>query len=258
MAVAPVHGRGTRVLVDELDLSNLLKQATVSASQDAPETTVFGSTWRTYANLGLREGTFAFDGLFSAQDSTDSTSGDIANFLDGSLGGSTKHVITLEFVRGSTGGRAAMMLTDITTYDYDSPVDGLVTLSVDTVASSGYAGGVMLRPLSALTAAADNTKVKTPGTTSAGGTTGGGVGHLHITDGSTFDLSVKIQHSTSDGSTWADLITFSANSTEPLFQRSTVAGAVKEVLRSSITTSTSTGTETANVAVAFSRKTART
>ena len=39
MAVAPIHGKGTRVLVDQKDLSPFLKQTTISASMEASDVT---------------------------------------------------------------------------------------------------------------------------------------------------------------------------------------------------------------------------
>ncbi len=259
MAVAPVHGKGTRVLLDEKDASVFLREITVSASMEPGEITTFGFNDRAFIP-GLKDGTFSFDGLFSAATSAASTGGDpddIVNFLDDALGGSTKHVLTVDLQR-STGGRALLMNSDNTQYDISVPVDDVVSIAVDSQASQGYAGGRMLRPLSAITTTGSGSGILTAGTTAVGGTVGsGGVAHFHLTAHSTVtSLINKVQHSTS-GSTWADLITFT-NATHETFQRSTVSGTVKEYLRSTVSTFTGGAGKSATLAVAFSRKVAKT
>src|SRR3990172_7017197 len=185
MAPAPRHGKGVRVLVDEKDLSDFLREVTVTAETEAADITSFGENDRTFIS-GLRDATFSFDGLFSA---STTAADDIVNYLDDALGGSTKQLLTVDLER-STGGRALMMRADDTSYDISAPVADVVTVAVDAQASSGYYGGRMLRPLSASTSTGSQSGVATPGTTAAGGTTGGGVGHLHVISvASTFALA---------------------------------------------------------------------
>ncbi len=250
MAVAPKHGKSIRVLQDERDLSDFFREVDVSAEMEPADVTTFGDNDKSFIP-GLKDATFSLDGLFAA---STVAADDIANELDGALGGSTRRVVTIDLDR-STGGRALMLNADNTKYDISAPLSDVVSVSVDFQGSNGYYGGRMLRPLAASTSTGSNTGVATPGTTSAGGTTGGGVGHLHVTAvGSTFaSATFKIQHSTS-GSTWADLIAFTA-STAITFQRSTVAGMIKERLRSTISSYTATlGADTITAAVAFSRR----
>ncbi len=256
MAVAPIHGKGIRPLVDEKDLSPFLREVTVSSEMEPAEVTTFGNNDKNYIP-GLKDATFAFDGIFSAGDTGSTTpADDIAEFLDTHLGSTNLHVVTVDMTR-STGGRALMMKTLNTSYDTNATVSDVTTIAVDAQASEGYYGGVMLRPLSAANTTEANSGVLHKGSTIAGGTTGGGIGHFHLTAQTTLDsLTVKIQHSTS-GSTWADLISFTA-ATEETFQRSTVAGAVKEQTRASVTSFTTnvggSDDESATFAVAFARK----
>lgn len=248
MAVAPIHGKGLRVLLDEKDLSDFLNDLTVTAGMEPAEITTYGDNDKSYIP-GLRTGGFSFDGLFAA---STAAADDIVNFLDGAIGGSTAHVFTADISR-STGGRALMMKADTIKYDITAPLSDVVKTSIDADASGGYAGGRMLRPLAAATSTESNSAVLTAGTTGAGGTTGGGVAHFHLTAQSTLTtLTAKVQHSTS-GSTWADLISFTA-STDVTFQRSTASGTVKEQVRSTISTFTGGAGKSATVAVAFSRR----
>ena len=248
MAVAPFHGKGTRVLFDEKDLSSFLREVKVAAEMEPADITTFGQNDKTFIP-GLRDATFSLDGIFAA---SITAADDVINYLDGALGGSTRAVLTVDMTR-STGGRALMMRADNVKYDINAPVSDIVTLAVDAQASDGYAGGRMLRPLAAATSTGSNSAVATPGTTAAGGTTGGGVAHFHLTAQSTItSLVAKIQHSTS-GSTWADLLTFTAATAET-FQRSTVSGTVKERTRATISTFTGGAGKTATVGIAFSRR----
>lgn len=239
------HGRNVRPLIDEKDLSPFLTSVTVSAEQAPPEVTTFQDSWRNYIP-GLRDVTFACEGLFAA--STTSVD-DVANYLDGALGGSTRMVVTID-AEGTTGGRCWMLTGDAVTYDVSAPVDGVVSVSLDVQGSHGYTGGRMLKPLStAASGAYTGSGVATPGTTSAGGTTGGMVIHAHKTvSASTKDVTVTVQHSTS-GSTWATYTTVTLTSGAS-FARSTVSGTVKERVR--ITTSSTT--PAATFAVAYSRR----
>lgn len=251
------HGKGIRPLVDEKDMSEFLTDFTVSASMDPAETTTFQNNWRTHM-VGQKDVTVSFDGLFAA--ATASTN-DIANYLDGAFGGSTQMVITVD-LEGTTGGRALMLTGNPVGYDVASPAAGLVTVSFDVQGSNAvgsYMGGVMLRPNVASTSTGSQSGVISPGTTGAGGTTGGGTAHLHVTSvSSTFgSATFRIQHSTS-GSTWATLLTFTA-ATGLTFQRSTVSGTVKERLRSTCSSYTSAGTsDTITASIAFSRNGRRT
>jgi hypothetical protein len=245
---SPKHGKGIRVLLDEKDCSTFLREISVSANMEPADVTTFGDNDKNFIP-GLRDATFSFEGLFSA---STTAADDIANELDNSFAGSTYKVLTVDIDR-STGGRALMMKADNTKYDVSAPVSDIVSISVDAQASGGYAGGRMLRPLAAATSTGSNTGVATAGTTSAGGTTGGGVGHFHLTAQSTLTSCVtKIQHSTS-GSTWADLISFTAATAET-FQRSTVTTTVKERTRATISTLTGGASKSATVSVAFSRR----
>ena len=250
MAVVPRHGKGARVLLDEKDLSDFLREVSVSAESETADVTTFGDNDKSFIP-GLRDATFSFEGLFAA---STAAVDDIANYLDGALGGSTKQVLTVDLQR-STGGRALMMQADDTKYDVSAPVGDVVSVSVDAQASGGYWGGRMLRPLSTKansTVAASGSAVATPGTTAAGGTTGGGCAHFHLTAvASTGEIYFTVQHSTT-GSTWATLITSSTFSAAN-FQRSTVAGTVKEQLRGQVLAG-STKDVTATAAIAFSRR----
>jgi hypothetical protein len=249
--VAPTfrHSKGAAVLIDEKNMSQFLRSATISANMDAGDTTVLASSWKTYL-AGQRDATLSAEGLFAA---STTPADDVINYLDGALGGSTRFVVTFGPEGDSTGRRAFLMVGDAVTYDISAPASDLVSIDLDVQASGGFQPGRWLRPLSASTSTGSNSAVTFTGTTASGGSTGGGA-HLHVTSvASTFgSATFKIQHST-NGSTWADLITFTA-ATGVTFQRSTVSGTVKERVRSTLSSYTSAGaSDTITASVAFAR-----
>lgn len=225
MAATPRHGKSVVVLIDEHNASQFLNSVTVSASMDPADTTTFDSTgWKTFIP-GLKDATMSADGLFAA---STVVADDIANFLDDAHGGSTKLVVTVGLEGDTLGRRALLLNVDQTQYDIDAPVSGLVSLSLDAQASAGYRSGRWLRALAASTQSTSMTAVNSGNTT--GGSPSGGVFHLHVTEERNVTTATfKAQHSTS-GSTWADLVTFTA-ATGATFQRSTVSTTIKEQVR---------------------------
>lgn len=243
------HGKSAVVLVDERNMGQFLKTATISASMDPADTTTFGKNDMTFIG-GLRDCTVSCDGLFSA--ATAST-GDIANFFDDALGGSTKLAVTVGPEGDSTGRRAYLFTADAVTWDISSPIDGVVECAVDMQCSSGYDAGRWLKGVTTSVATASGGAVTFTGSTTVGGSTGGGVGHLHVLDETNLtSATFRIEHSTS-GSTWLDLLVFTAT-TGINFRRSTVAGTVKEKVRGRLSGLT-VGATGGNVtwAIAFAR-----
>ena len=176
----------------------------------------------------------------------------IADYLDNALGGSTKFVVSVALDGGATTGKRAFLLQGhAVKHDVQAPFDDIVKIAVDVQASGGYQGGRWLAGPTTSAATANGGAVDS-GLTN-GGSTGGGLGHAHIiAERNVVTATLKVQHSTS-GSTWADLITFTA-ATGRTFQRSTVAGTVKERVRGALTTLTEGATGgSLTWAVAFAR-----
>lgn len=249
------HGKKVRVLIDQYNMSEFLNDFTLSASAEANETTTYGNDDKTFIK-GLGDVTLSLSGLFSATGSTSAgTSTDnnsIGEFFDDALGGSTRVVTTVGPDSTAAGTRALLMTGDPVAWDISAPAHDVVSCDVELQGSLGYDGGRWLRQLAASTSTGSGAAVDS-GLTN-GGSTAGGVAHLHITqERNVTTATVKVQHSTS-GSTWADLITFTA-ATGPTFQRSTSAAAVKEQLRATLSTLTEGATGgSLTWAVAFARR----
>jgi len=247
------HGKGSRVLVGPRDLSAYLKASTITASCDPADVTCFQQNDKAFIP-GLSGVTASFSGLFSFSTGVNSTH--IDRFLQTALGGSTQLVMTVGPEGDSTGRYAMMMKGDETKLDVVAPLTDAVSISADVLGSDGYDGGVFLQGvLDRLTTQSGGT-VSFAGSTVTGFSTGGGVGHLHVVASSAVtNFVAKVQHSTS-GSTWLDLITFTAfvGPTGGTFQRSTVAGQIKEKLRGTVSTFTGGAGKHATYALAFARR----
>lgn len=241
------HGQSAVVLWDEYDLSPFLNNATITASMAPAEVTNFASGCDREYIKGLRDATFVLDGFYSVGTTEPST--EITDVLNDAFTGSTSPVVTIGLENDNVGRRAWLLLGDIVGYDIDAPADDVITTSVDVQGRQGYYGGVWLKPLDVSTGA----QAAVNSGLTQGGTTGGGVAHLHVTSlisTSTTEAVFRVQHSTS-GSTWANLITFTGT-TAATFQRSTVSGTIKEQLRAILVSNGST-LDTITAAVAFAR-----
>lgn len=249
------HGKNSRVCIGPRDLSQYLKMSTISASCDPADVTCYSPNTGGDKQFipGLTGVTASFAGLFSFSSGVNSTQ--IDKYLQGALGGSTQLVVTIGPEGDSTGRYAMLMKGDATKLDVAAPVSDAVSIAADILGSDGYDGGVWLMGLVARTSTSSGGAVNFAGSTVGGVTsTGGGVGHFHLIQATTLTAGIqcKVQHSTS-GSTWVDLITF-ALSTDVTFQRSTIAGAIKEKLRGTCNAFTGGAPKTAIFGVAFARR----
>ena len=249
MAPTPRHGKDSKLYVGKRNFTPFVQDGTVSASLDVPEVTTWGDSDKEYLPGGVGDVTGSFDGLWS-QSAT--AADDIVRYFDAALGGSTNHIVTWG-PEGDTAGRYCYLYEAVQTgWDVDAPTSDVVKVALDLQGSKGLDMGVWLRALSTNSSSTGmGTAVACEGSTTVGGTTGGGVAHLHATSiNSTGNLTVRVQHS-SNGSTWATLLTFSAASTATV-QRSTVSGTIKERLRAGVSSFSTDGAAT--FAVAFARR----
>lgn len=255
-------GKGQAVYFNNTNLSQILTNITISASVNALDTTVFGNSDKTY-RAGLRDGSVSYEGLFDgtalSTASTASTGALDAKFAT-ALAASTSPIVTYGPEGDTQGRRARLFRHETVEYVAGSPVDDIVKVSAAGNMSTRADYGVWLHALAARTSTSVALGNVDSGYTA--GTTGGGVGHLHVTATSTLtSVVVKIQHSSAatTGSTdaWTDLITFTSfdeTTIAAAAQRSTASGTVKRRTRAIISTYTGGASKTATFAVAFARR----
>lgn len=232
------HGKNTKVLFNQFDLSSYLSEASPNESVETAETTAYGNSAKTYV-VGLRDSTLSMSGFFDG--SANAVDEIIATALQ-----TNPEVITFAPEGLTVGSRVVTMNAIETSYEVSSPVADVVSVSVEAQTTDRIDRGVSLANLGAVSSTGNGTA-----NDNSASSANGAVANLHVTantrNGST---TFKIQHS-ADNATWVDLITFSAVSTATkTSERLAVAGTVQRYTRVTYTLAGSTGSITfhANIA----------
>lgn len=245
-----IHGKDTKVLVDEYDLSGYFNSADVASTIDTAETTSFGSSSKSYI-VGLRDQTVSLSGLYS-QDT-----GGSDEVLSSILGAATTPIVTVALVAGTIGNRAILGRAHQTNYAISNPVADVSSVTADFTASTdavtnqtlGIASGVMLTTGASIAFGSLGNLASVDNTASSAA---GGMATLHVTANTISGgaTTLKVQHS-ADNSSWVDLITFSAvSATTVTSQLSPVAGTVNRYLRATASTAGSSGSITFHIGFA--------
>ena len=236
-----VHGSNARVYVNGFNLSAFLKSVSSSNEVGAHESTTFGATAKTYLP-GLEDATLSAEGLFSgAVGATDAV-------LFAALRGRSPVVWNWLPSGDVDGGFGYGLLALETSYEIETPVDDLVSVSAEAQSNVGRERVQILHPLTARTATGEGASRD-----NTAATTAGGVGYLQVitVTGGSPSMTVKIQHSV-DAAAWVDLITFTAVTASNNAQRIMVANAVNRHIRATRTIS-GTGPPSFTFFAAFGR-----
>jgi hypothetical protein len=188
------HGSTAEVLFGGYDLTAFLKTASIDGSADTADTTAFADTAKTYV-AGMKDATFSAEGM---HDSSANASGTILDTARGVAGTEISY-----YPNGDTAGNFGSGLeAQVTTFAVNSPVDDVVSVSVEAQSSVGAERVVSLRALSQATTSGTASSLD-----SGAATTDGYSAYLHVVGAVSGTVSVKIQDSAND-STWADFATF--------------------------------------------------
>ena len=239
--MAYAHGSKARVHFNGYDVSAYLTSVSLSTTIDTAETTTLSATSKSYI-VGLRDNTISGEGVF------DGATNSIDAIIQAALGAATAKPISY-LPQGDTVGYEALVgIAHKTSYEIQSPVDGVTSLSFESQSDSGIYPGVVLAPLTARTATANGTS-----TDNGAATANGFVANLHLTavSGTLPSATVIVQHST-DNSTWVTLGSFTAASSANTAQSITGTGAVYRYARAQWTI-TGTG-PSLTFSVALARK----
>lgn len=234
-----VHGTVGRVYVNGFDLSAFLRQGSSAEAVEAHEVTTFGATAKAYF-AGLTDATLTLEGLFSAAlGATDAV-------LQAALRGRAPTVWNWLPAGDVDGGFGYGCSALHTSYDIESPVDGMVAVSAEAQSTTGLDRVQVLAPLLARSATGNGASRD-----HGAATTAGGVGYLQMPaiSGAGASLVGRIQHSV-DAVTWADLITFATETTPNRAQRIAVAGTVNRHTRATWTIAGTTPSVTCFLAFA--------
>lgn len=233
------HGSKARVHFNGYDISAYLMSVSLSTTIDTAETTTLSATSKSYIT-GLRDNTISGEGVF------DGAAGNIDEIIAAALGAAAAKPISYLPQGDVVGNEALIGVVHKTSYEIQSPVDGVTSLSFESQSDAGIYPGVVLAPLAARTTTANGTS-----TDNAAATTNGFVATLHVTavSGTTPSATVVIEHST-DNSTWVTLGSFTAATSANTAQSITGTGAVYRYARAQWTITGTTPSLTFSVAVA--------
>lgn len=246
-----IHGKGTKVYVDEFSMSPWINSAEMTMNTDTAETTSFDSTSRTYIK-GLGSGTVTLGGMWSAD--TDGSDEE----LHALLGNSTTPLITVHEGGDGIGNRSVMAQANEINYSISNPVSDVSTITADFQVSAnnrpdfyGIRSGVQL------TAGASidyNALGNLTGHNHGSQTTGGGMAILHVPTNSIGGgaTTIKVQHDASSGfGSAADLVSFTAvGASTKTSELVAISGTIKQYVRVTASTAGSSGSITFMVSLA--------
>jgi hypothetical protein len=246
-----VFGTNTRAWMDGKQAACVINELTQEAELDEAEVTTLCSTLKDYIP-GLAEVTIELEGYFDTDTVAPATT--MEALFHSKIDSGEVFPITFAPDGGGTIGDGVYMMNGfLQEYTIENTVDEAAAVEATFRCSSALARGLVLHTDdTARTVTGDHGDA--PSATTVDNTTSssdGGIGVLHVSavSGTTPTLVVKIQHS-ADGTTWADLITFSSqNAINGEYQ--TVSGTVNRYLRAQWTIGGTT--PSFNFTVAFKR-----
>lgn len=226
------HGKHARTYVNGYDLSAYLNSFGVAQTADTVETSAFSSSEKTYV-VGLKDATISAEGFFAG--STVQTDYVFSNVL-----GSTE--IWSYYPAGPALSNAGYGVKSIeTSYEITSPIDGVVSVTVEGQAILGADRILSHHNLIAETTTGSETSIDATAASTRGAT-----GYLQVTSVSVGNVTVLIQDS-SAGTAWATLISFAATTGKSAQRALSSSGTVKRFTRAQWTFSSTAGSATFNV-----------
>ena len=251
-----VHGKGTKVYLDEFEMTDYFNSADVALTNDTAEVTAYGATSKSYL-LGLADGTLSMSGMWTAD--TDGSDEE----LQAILGSASAANITVAEAGGTIGNRATIARCDEVNYAISNPVADVSTITADFQGTStsgalgamtyGVTAGVQLSTGASIdyNALGNLAGVDAP---LAASSSAGGAGLLHVPTNSISGgtTTIKIQHdSASDFSSAADLISFTAvGASSKTSEMVVCSGTVNRYVRATASTAGSSGSITFMVSFA--------
>lgn len=247
-----VHGKGTKVYVDEFDLSTYFQSADVTLENATSDITAFGATSRSFL-LGLANGTLSLGGMWSGD--TDGSDEE----LQALLGNTTTPLVTVCEDAGTIGNSATLAKAHETSYTISNPVGDVSTVTADFQGSTdavtnltyGVAGGKQLTTGASI---AFGSLGNLTGVDNSASSANGGVGVLHVPANTIGGgvTTIKIQHDSSSGfGSAADLITFTTvGASTKTSEMVAVSGTINRYVRATASTAGSSGAITFMVSLA--------
>lgn len=213
--MAFVFGTGTRVWMDGRQAACVINEISQEVELDEAEVTTLCSTLKDYIP-GLAEVTIELEGYFDTD--TVSPANTMEALFHSKISSGEVFPVTFAPNGGDTLGDPVYIMNGfVQEYTIENTVDEAAAVEATMRCSSALARGRIIHSDSVARTATGNGGDTPPGTgnvDNGAATTDGGVAVLQVSaaSGTTPTLDVKLQHS-SDGTTWADLATFTQQTT---------------------------------------------
>ena len=246
------HGKSTALFLNHLNATPYFNSGDFGQSLATADVTVWGNDDKAFI-AGIGDATFSASGFF------DGDVGKVDRTLFDLQAAEDSYPATYCPDGGAIVGRncrlAALLQTEIAN---SSPISSATTLNLSAQADGGGRFGQVLNGTAQGASATITGQTVDSGI--LGGTSNGGVAHIHMTlNTRTAGNSVKVQHST-DGTVWVDLVEqvvpagVAVDATHPFGQptayRLPIAGTINRYVRALITPTAGSGNFVAVVALA--------
>lgn len=239
-----VHGRVTAFLVNEFDVTTNLNQVTHSNQRAADNADHFGINSKAYV-AGLSESKMGIEGWFDV-DLNGAT-----DLLETKIETDVVALGLLAQTGIKLGGPVKFGEGILTQFEVNTKIDGVGQIKAEMQANKAFPSGIILAAAKSIATA---TTTNEASQVRAALTATGGRAQLHVVGNASNGATVvKVQHSV-DGSTWADLITFTSvpSSTKTSELKALANGTtVNRYVRATATTA---GTGAVVYTVAFARR----
>lgn len=236
-----VHGKGTRVLFDGIDVSAWLTGVDYSVSNDLSDVTTFQKNWKVFWP-GLNSGGVSMTGIQDA--SMQTLRNAVLDATDNVLTWSPQGLTTLAEM-------AHLIAVADNSYKESMPVGGMVLFDWQAMADEAVGSyGQVYHPLAAETITGTSAFVARD---VAGASLTGAVAHLHVTAlaGTTPTLVVKFSDATTSGGAYTDIVGGAFTSVNAVGgYRLVIPGTIREFVKCTWTIAGTTPSFTFAVAMA--------
>jgi hypothetical protein len=193
------HGRGTKVLVNQFDLSSYFRDASTNQSADTAETTHFGDSVKNYV-IGMTDGRLTLGGMFSGD------ADGVDQVFQAAFGLEAPANVTYAPEGLVVGRRVWSMEGHTVNYTVSGSVSDMVATSAEVQSTGGLKSGFSVLDLA--------TNINATGLQAevdlGASSTQGGYAILHVTTNTATSATIKIQHSATSGGALTDIATFTA------------------------------------------------
>lgn len=216
--MAAVHGRYTRILLDEFDFSGVNNTAEVTVAAESIDTTTFQATGKEYVVVGA-EGSISHNGYY-----TGSLATNLETALQARMATSTSVAAVLLGTNATSYPAYVLPNTGTKDMVINGSTGAVVTLNGSYHSGAGIARGIVIFR-GTISAIGNQTSVDIG---SAGSNGGPAYVFVQAITGTATNASVKVQ-SSSDNTTFADEVTLTFSAVGA--QSGTMTGTVNRYLR---------------------------